>query len=338
MERKRVGIYGVGNFGYALLKHLTNQKNYQNIFCFDRDETVRNYLNKKNKHPFLHKEVKLSKNYIVCSSPKELIENVEVLILAINSHAIESICSDIKNYAQKNIVIINTAKALISPSGITVSNLLNKKLSDKSYKYVMLAGGTIANDLFKHEPLGISIGSSCDDSLDLVYDIFNSKNLKVYKTNDVLGVEFASAFKNIVSILAGIINGFKYSFGSETHIISTTAGEIKNLCVKYLNAKIETFSIDSQCWGNDMWMSALGNSRNRKFGLLVAKNNSFKLALNQSKNQNITIEGLETIKCLEKIINSKSKEFPILNKIINLSKEKNTKKAVKELLELYSSQ
>ena len=56
MERKSVGIYGVGNFGYALLKHLTNQKNYQNIFCFDRDETVRNYLNKKiNIHFFIKK-------------------------------------------------------------------------------------------------------------------------------------------------------------------------------------------------------------------------------------------------------------------------------------------
>ncbi len=334
MKDYNIGIYGVGNFGYAILKHLAKQKSNHNIFCYDRNSKVRDYLKNNNKHPFLHTKISINRRIKVCDDPKNLILNSDILVLAVNSYAIESICNNLKKYHRKGIIVINTAKALLYPSCMTISQLLNKKLKNINFKYIMLAGGTIANDLFLHEPLGVNIASNCNSSLDIVQNIFKSSNLKVYKSSDLLGVEYASSFKNIISILAGVINGFGYSFGSETHIISRASGEIKKLVVNYYGGKDETFSTESQCWGNDMWMSSLGSSRNRKLGVLIAQLNSFSEAIMKSKKNNMTVEGAETFKCLKTLINKKEKEFKLLNKIANLCLKSNPKKEIEELFKI----
>ena len=217
-------------------------------------------------------------------------------------------------------------------SGKLYSSILSNILSKKKYEYGILAGGTIASDLFKEEPLGITMAFNKKKDQLLLKKIFSNQNLKVYESSDVIGVEYASAFKNIISILAGIVNGLKYSFGSETHLISIASGEVKNLVLNHLGGSPCTFAMESQCWGNDLWMSCLGNSRNRKLGILIAKNDSFIKGLNEAKKNNITVEGINSIYSLEKFKMLNKVDFPILNSISTLPYKK-PKRVIKKILE-----
>tara|TARA_Y100000588_G_C13978196_1_gene805981 strand:- start:471 stop:644 length:174 start_codon:yes stop_codon:yes gene_type:complete len=47
MKNLKIGIYGLGNFGYAILKHLSNKKLNDILYCFDRKIEVRNTIKKK---------------------------------------------------------------------------------------------------------------------------------------------------------------------------------------------------------------------------------------------------------------------------------------------------
>ncbi|KAA0003133.1 MAG: hypothetical protein FE044_01935 [Thermoplasmata archaeon] len=58
------------------------------------------------------------------------------------------------------------------------------------------------------------------------------------------------------------------------------AKEAKDIAVA-LGAKPHTFSMESQCWGNDLWMSCTGKSRNREFGKLIGDGLSPKEALKE---------------------------------------------------------
>tara|TARA_B110000003_G_scaffold236165_1_gene240727 strand:+ start:3501 stop:4505 length:1005 start_codon:yes stop_codon:yes gene_type:complete len=327
-----IGIYGIGNFGYAILKHLSKKNLNHKLYCFDRNKDVLSSILENNRHSFLHTDYKINNNINVCLCPIKFIEKVDVLILCVTSDAINEVSDQLKKYSNKKLLILNTAKALCKNSGQTISSIFSTKLNSSLYEYGMLAGGTIASDLFKEEPLGITIAFKKKKAQLVFKSIFSNKNLKVYTSSDVIGVEYASAFKNIIAILAGIVSGLNYSFGSETHLISVASGEVKDLVINFLGGKSETFMMESQCWGNDLWMSCLGNSRNRKLGVLIAKHNSFSIGLHEAKKQKITVEGVNSIYSLKKLTCINHERFPILNGIASLINSK-PKKIIKELFE-----
>ena len=109
-----------------------------------------------------------------------------------------------------------------------------------------------------------------------------------------------------------MIKGLKFSYGSETHIISRLAGEIKNLVVNNLRGSDKVFSIESQCWGNDMLMSATGNTRNREFGILIGEGYTAERALEKMKKENKTVEGINTVRAVKKIMKQCKYKPPLL--------------------------
>jgi glycerol-3-phosphate dehydrogenase (NAD(P)+) len=188
-------------------------------------------------------------------------------------------------------------------------------MGDKPYFYSVLAGRTIASDLFSHEPLGADIAcTDCNTCVKLA-DLFNSETLNVYATDDVKGVEYAGAFKNVIAIFAGIVSGLGLSYGSETHFISRASGNIKNLCVRKLGAQEKTFSMESQSWGNDYWMSCTGNTRNRQYGILIGRGNSPSEALEIMKKERKSVEGVNTLKVLMDVIGNDTEHYPILTAV-----------------------
>ncbi|MFA6995077.1 MAG: NAD(P)H-dependent glycerol-3-phosphate dehydrogenase [Patescibacteria group bacterium] len=299
---KKVAIYGIGNFGYAVLKHLDKKNSSDfDLYACDRDRELINFLDKNREHPYFHPGKKISEKVIFVSGVRELLTNCDILIVAVTSSCISQVFKDIKKYLEPQTIILNTSKALDWNSGKRLSTIIQKELSGRVYKYAVLAGGTIAQDLFDHEPLGANI--ACENRLVLkkLVALFSSANLFIYPTSDVVGTEYASAFKNVISILAGITKGLGFSYGAETHIISRAATEVEDLVVKKLGGKKSTFALGSQCWGNDLWMSCTGNTRNREFGILVGQGKSTKTALARMKSENKTVEGINTIRILNKI-------------------------------------
>jgi len=318
----KISIYGIGNFGFALLKHLSKKAdgNEFTVHAYDINKALRDYLRIKRRHLLHHKDIRITKNVIIERNSKDLVQEADVLILAINSDAIKEVVNSIKSYINKKIIILNVAKALDTKKGERFSIVISKCLKGIKYPFsiAMLAGGTIAKDLFNNEPLGVDIASMDKKTLKTLKDIFISDNLNVYTTTDLKGVEYAAAFKNVISIMAGVMKGLGFSYGSETHIISRMAGEVKRLVVDNLGGKEKTFSIESQCWGNDMWMSSTGNTRNREFGILLGRGYRANKALAKMKRENKTVEGIHTAKVIKKIIKNNEKKYPLLYNLYDI--------------------
>lgn len=312
----KIAVYGIGNFGFALLKHLSKKSDNGHfaLYAHDRDRNLMHFLKSKRKHLKHHKDIEISNNVIFTTNVQELVNNTDILIIAVTSEAIKQVISDLKPYINRDLIILNTAKALDVKTGARLSMIISEGLRDinHSFSVAMLAGGTIADDLFNHEPLGVDIASKDEKTLKVLKDIFIADNLNVYTTTDLKGVEYAAAFKNVIAILAGIINGLEFSYGSETHMISRAAGEVKKLVVTEFGGEERTFSIESQCWGNDLWMSCTGNTRNREFGIIVGKGYRTEEALKKMETENKTVEGINTLRVIKKLIGNNENAFPIL--------------------------
>lgn len=324
-----IGIYGIGNFGYALIKHLDkNNSGRFTLYIFDRNKKVLKSLKQFRKHPFLFASEKISNNIITCSSQEELLEESDTIILSVNSEAIRSVVSQIKRRLKYPITIVNTAKALDVENGRPFSEVISGIMGKSLKAYAMLAGGTIASDLFKHNPLGVTLACKNNKELSRLKKLFESRELFVYPSNDVSGVEGASALKNVISILTGITRGLNFSFGSETHLISRSSTEAEEMIAKNFGCHKNTFKLSSQCWGNDLWMSALGETRNKKLGVRIGQLKSFKAAKEEFDANNINVEGLSTIRALENL--KDINRYHIFFTLLKLSKNEITFKDFKE--------
>lgn len=313
----KISIHGIGNFGFALLKHLSKNADAKGnivIYAHDRNKELIEQLQKERRHPLHHKNVTISDNVVFINDIQEFMDGADVLILAVTSNAISEVVNNLKPFINKDLIILNTAKALDVKTGQRFSTIISNSLEGVGYQFslAMFAGGTIAKDLFNHEPLGVDIASESEKTLEILKRIFIADNLNVYTTTDLAGVEYASSFKNVLAIFAGIVYGLGFSYGSETHMISRAANEVKKLVISRSWGLDETFSLESQCWGNDMWMSCTGNTRNREFGILLGQGNTTAEALEKMSGKNKTVEGVHTVKAIAGIIKNCEYDYPIL--------------------------
>lgn len=307
-------ILGLGNFGYAILKHLDRYKlaDYT-IAAFDRNPKVMEKLRKSRQHTRIKPGHRISTKIVLPTCLEEIFPKVDILILAVTAASVTEVISNLNilRSTKKKLVIINTAKALAPTTGERLETIIKKHFL-QPFSYVYLAGGTIAEDLFNSYPLGATIASDHSPSLRVTEKLLASPNFRLYPTKDVAGTEYCAAFKNVVSIFAGIISGLGWPYGSETYFISRFSHEVEQFVIKELKGKPTTFGMDSQCWGNDLWMSCTGNTRNRQLGYLIGKGKSVSKAIIKMKKDKKSIEGLTTINVLPQL-SPHLKNYPFLN-------------------------
>ena len=320
-ENMEIGIYGVGTFGFAF-SYLMGQK--YKVIAYDRNEKLITHLKKNRCHLYHFKNKKAPKNVFFTNDINDL-SNARYIIVAVPSFALREVARNMKQF--KNKVIINTAKALERKTAKRLSVVIKEEMDAEIAQF---SGGTFASDIVRGAPLGADLACENATMLSKLQALFSFPSLRIYGNRDLAGVEYAGAFKNVIAIFAGIMYGLRMPYGSITHMISRAAKEAKDIAVA-LGAKPHTFSMESQCWGNDLWMSCTGKSRNREFGVLIGKGMEAEKALEIMEEQHKMVEGYYTLEAIPKLKKGKADIFMEIYEIVFNGKD--ARKAIKEIME-----
>jgi len=318
----RIGIYGVGTFGFAFSYMLGRQ---YKIIAYDRNKNLIKHLKKYRRHLYHFKNRKAPKNVVFTSDVEDL-DKANYIIFAVPSFAVRDVAKNLKD--MKGKIIINTAKALEKDTAKRLSKVITEEMTANVAQF---SGGTFAADIIRGAPLGADIACEDVDLLINLQKLFSMPSLRVYGNRDLAGVEYAGAFKNVIAIFAGIMYGLKLPYGSITHMISRAAKEAEEIAIS-LGGERHTFSMESQCWGNDLWMSCTGKSRNREFGILIGKGMDTEKALKIMESQHKMVEGYYTLQSLPKLW--KKLKSDIFHEIYDIVfNGKDALKSIKDIME-----
>ena len=106
----------------------------------------------------------------------------------------------------------------------------------------------------------------------LLVQAFHSPSLRIYTSDDVVGVEVGGAVKNVLAIATGLCDGLQLGLNARAALITRGLHEMTRLGVA-LGARAETFMGLSGL--GDLVLTATGDlSRNRKVGLALAQGQS----------------------------------------------------------------
>ncbi len=141
----------------------------------------------------------------------------------------------------------------------------------------VLSGPSFAQEVALGQPTAVVAASAEPSVRAALVQAFHSPSLRVYATDDVVGVEVGGAVKNVLAIAAGLCDGLQLGLNARAALITRGLHEMTRLGVA-LGARPETFMGLSGL--GDLVLTATGDlSRNRKVGLALAQGRTLEQAL-----------------------------------------------------------
>lgn len=194
--------------------------------------------------------------------------------------------------------------------------------------YGVLSGPSFAQEVAKGLPAALTL-ASCDEkfSKNTAAQLHSTK-LRVYSSNDTIGVETGGAIKNVITIAAGISDGMGLGHNARAALITRGLAEICRLGLK-LGGRMETFM--GLTGAGDLILTCTGDlSRNRQVGLMLAAG---KLLPDILQELGHIAEGVYTASAVLKLSQKHDVEMPITKAVCSILKnEVPVKKALDMLL------
>ena len=141
----------------------------------------------------------------------------------------------------------------------------------------VLSGPSFAQEVAKGQPTALVAVSADDTVRQALVSAFHSQSLRVYVSDDVVGVEVGGAVKNVLAIATGLCDGLQLGLNARAALITRGLAEMTRLGLA-LGAKPETFMGLSGL--GDLVLTATGDlSRNRRIGLALAQGHTLEQAV-----------------------------------------------------------
>jgi glycerol-3-phosphate dehydrogenase (NAD(P)+) len=140
-----------------------------------------------------------------------------------------------------------------------------------------LSGPSFAQEVAAGLPAALTVAASDATIADACVRAFHLGSTRIYRSNDLLGVELGGALKNIVAIATGICDGLALGLNARAALITRGLAEMTRLGVA-MGARAETFM--GLTGLGDLVLTCTGDlSRNRRVGLELAAGRSLEQVL-----------------------------------------------------------
>lgn len=133
----------------------------------------------------------------------------------------------------------------------------------------ILSGPSFAGELAKGLPTAMTLASADNGFAREAAAAMHGGTVRVYSSNDVVGVAIGGALKNVMAIAAGISDGMGFGNNARAALITRGLAEITRFGMA-LGGRLETFM--GLAGAGDLILTCTGDaSRNRTVGLRLAK-------------------------------------------------------------------
>jgi glycerol-3-phosphate dehydrogenase (NAD(P)+) len=192
----------------------------------------------------------------------------------------------------------------------------------------VLSGPSFAEEVARGLPAALTLASSDGAYAREAARTLHGTPLRIYPSEDVVGVEAAGAVKNVMAIAAGVSDGLELGLSARAALITRGLAEMTRLGVA-LGGRTETFM--GLAGMGDLVLTCTGDlSRNRRVGLALARGTALDEVL---AGLGHTAEGVMTARAVRSLADRLGIEMPITRAVCRvLDDPRQARAAVQELL------
>ncbi|NQT97193.1 MAG: NAD(P)H-dependent glycerol-3-phosphate dehydrogenase [Candidatus Marinimicrobia bacterium] len=322
---KNIVVLGCGSWGGTVAQLLAENEYKLKVWHKFPNELER--MDKTRRHPFIP-ELVFSENIEFTGSLEYAIADTDLIIIAVPSHIVRTMISEISAYIPTDAIIVNLSKGIENDSLMTMSQVIHASGGIEYDRIVTLSGPSHAEEVARQVPTTLVAASSSMETAHLVQHIFANHVMRVYTNNDILGVELGGSLKNVIAIASGICDGIGFGDNTKAALLTRGIVEITRLGLK-MGAERETFAGLSGI--GDLIVTCLSkHSRNRYVGEEIGKGRSLDEILSEMK---MVAEGVKTATSVHQLVKKYEVEMPISEIMYKvLFKDLNPVQAVRALM------
>ena len=321
-----VFVLGAGNFGTSLSAHLGRLGH--EVLLWDRSREAVQAIATTGYNSRYLSDLKLP-HTVQATHQLEDVRRAELLLLAVPSHALREVLTQLRPSLSSQQLIVSTAKGLELESGLFPRQIVGDVLGETyANTMVVLSGPSFAREVADGHPTCVSAAGLDGANLLRVQEIFHSPHFRVYTSNDPIGLEVAGAFKNVIAIAVGACDGLGY--GSNSQAALTTRGLAE--MVRFGHALgADPLTFNGLGGVGDLFLTCSSpQSRNYSLGYHIGTGLSFAGAQQQIKS---VAEGILTSKALHFLAEKLDVPTPIVDEVYAvIYADKPIKEAVNALI------
>lgn len=290
-KQKKIAYLGAGAWGFCLASLLAN-KGFE-VVSWTNNAALAEKLNKGEEHPHLAGH-KVLGSMRFTTDLADAIKDADMIVEAVTASGIRPVCEQLKpllkKHHPKKCPIVLTSKGIEQDSGLILPAIVIEVLGrDYTDSVGCLSGPSYALEVIKGLPTSVVAAAYADHITTTICETFTTPTFRVYPNNDILGVSYGGALKNIIAIACGIAEGLGLGFSAKAALMTRGLHEIRKLSIA-AGCKADTIN----------GLSGLGDvcltcgsliSRNCRFGYLLAKGRTPSEA---EKEIDMVVEGVYT--------------------------------------------
>ena len=319
-----IGCIGAGSWGTTLAVYLSALGH--DVLLWAHNEEQRKSLRRDRENSRYLPGVSLPDKISIVDSPADA--QAECLVIATPTQFIRSALEPLASAEFSGTLVINTSKGIERKTLLRVSQIICEVTSLHLDQVVTLSGPSHAEEVSRDDPAALVAGCTSMDAAGKAQAIFNSDTLRVYRSDDIIGVELGGALKNVIALCAGIVDGLKFGDNTKAALITRGLAEITRLGVA-MGARAETFSGLSGL-GDLIVTCTSRHSRNRYVGEQIGLGRQLSDIIAE---MNMVAEGVSTTESAWELAKQAGVEMPIINEVHKVLFEgKDTRKAIDDLM------
>jgi len=258
-----ITILGAGAWGTALALSLTPR---HPVVLWGRNAQLMHDISESHQHQGFDLPPALLLTSDLNVAVTHTVQSGGLLIVATSVAGLRPLAQQLRAFPIPNLVWL--CKGLEQDTSLLPHQIVQQELG-LTLPCGALSGPSFAQEVAFGLPCALTAASAFPELAELVVSALHGPAMRVYSTDDVVGVELGGAVKNILAIATGIADGMGLGLNARAALITRGLAEMSRLG-QALGGRVETFM--GLTGMGDLILTCTGDlSRNRRVGLLLAE-------------------------------------------------------------------
>lgn len=313
MPTNRITVLGAGSWGTALALRLAANNN--DTCLWGHDLAFMETLSRERENRQFLPGFPFPENLTIEPGLSHAVRDSRDLLIVVPSHAFREVVKGLAPALSPRSRIAWATKGLEYGSGKFMSEVLEEELG-AACPAAVISGPTFAQEVAAGLPTALTVASNNPVFANDMANRLHGDSMRVYTSDDMVGVQLGGTVKNVLAIASGITDGMNLGANSRAALITRGLAEIIRLG-DAMGARRETLM--GLAGVGDLILTCTDNlSRNRRLGLALGKGTACDLALEEIGQ---VVEGFNTAREVVQLAKHYKVDMPISEQVFRVLHE-----------------
>ncbi|MDP9037409.1 MAG: NAD(P)-dependent glycerol-3-phosphate dehydrogenase [Myxococcota bacterium] len=309
----KVAVLGAGAWGTALARLLAEDESHS-VSLWSRSSALCADINAARENARYLPGVRLQASVTCTTDVQAALVDAGMVVFVLPSHATREVARAAAPHVAPGVLLVNASKGIENDTLMFIDEVLAEELPPHARDHLAtLSGPSFARELAGRLPTAVVVAAREPRVSAEVTRHFRRSYLRIYASDDVVGVECGGALKNVIAIGAGAVEGMGFGHNTRAALVTRGLAEMARLAIARGGSALTLAGLAGL---GDLVLTCTGElSRNRTVGYEMGRGRSLASVL---AGLGHVAEGVRTAKSAHDLAQKLGVDMPITAEVYSV--------------------